>query len=518
MAKKTIVFFIIFLVMAALVAGCSPGAKNTAPEPTENMPSVYTVADNVGDWGFPAPYSHYLRGPGYIRMSLIFDTLVWKDENGIKGLLAEKWHYDQEQNMYSFSLRKDVRWHDGKKLTAEDIAFTFDFTKRYPYPWCDTSIVEKVEAEDDYTVKIFLKEAYAPFLTNIAGCLPIIPKHIYQNVENPSNFKGTKAVTGTGPFKLLDYNKEHGTYLYEANENYYLGKPRVDRIRFVKVSGQMIPAALQKGTVNAGEIPPEVVSKFQQNFKVLSSGHDWNAKLIFNHNIKPFCEKEFRQAVAYAIDRNRLVKISQRGHALAGSPGMLPPDSFWYAPEIKKYEFNPELSRKMLKKLGCNQQNFEILTTSRFSRDAELIKEDLEKVGLIVSIRSLEDKTLDARIEDWDFQMAINGHGGLNGDPQCFNKFVLGGDFNSVRYRKNEELVAMLEKQLSIMNDERRREVVREIQEVYAAELPALTLYYPNWHWAHDGKVGLYYTPGGVSIGIPVPLNKLAFLEGHNVR
>ena len=78
---------------------------------------VLTIADATGDWGFPSPYGHYSRGPGYIRMSLIFDTLIWKDDRGFVPALAESWEYLADENAYVFHLREGVTWNDGQPFT-----------------------------------------------------------------------------------------------------------------------------------------------------------------------------------------------------------------------------------------------------------------------------------------------------------------------------------------------------------------------------------------------------------------
>jgi len=526
--KRLLAVLTLCLLVVVGFAGCTDPVSDTESGVNHgagNEPVTYTIADTVGDWGFPAPYTHYPRGPGYIRMSFIFDTLIWKDQNGLTGLLADNWQYLPEENAYLFNLRQDVKWHDGKPFTAQDVLFTFHYVKEHPYGFSDTSMIKNAAAPDDYTVKVYLVEAYAPFLTNVAGTLPILPAHIYQDIDDPESTKEPEAAIGTGPYKLVDYNQEQGTYLYQANENYYLGRPRVDKIRLIKVSEQMTPAALLDGTVQAGAVPSEMMEKFKnQGYAALASGHDWAAKLMFNHHQEPFANQKFRQAIAYAIDRDKLVAISQRGHALAGSPGFLPPDHPWYSAKINQYAYQPEKSKELLAELGYQFKNgllekegrpltLELLIKTRFGRDAELIKQDLEQVGIKVVVRSLEDKTADAKINGWDFQLALSGHGGLGGDPEIFNKNVLGEGFNSARYYKNETLTALLREQAAIMDSVERARRVAEIQRIYAQELPALTLYYPDSYWVHNGELDLYYTPQGVASGIPIPLNKLSFIQ-----
>ena len=480
-------------------------------------PQVYTIADTTGDWGFPAPFTHYNRGPGYVRMSLIFDTLLWKDETGnLVGALAKDWEYIEEEKAFIFQLRPGVKWHDGEYFTASDVVFTFSYLKKHPYSWVDTGVVKEVVALNDEEVKVYLEKDYAPFIVNVAGTMPILPEHIYQNIDNPLEYTEEDALIGTGPFKLVDYNKEQGTYLYERNDNYYLGQPKVERLRFIKLNEQMIPQAILRGEVNAGPVPPEMIDTFKEKgYTVLISDYNWNAKLKFNLRQEPFSDLRFRQAIAYGIDREKLVNISQRGHGLEGNPGFIPPDSPWYYPEVEQYEYNPEKARELLKEMGYGGETLklELLTSARFSSDAELIKNDLEKIGISLEIRVLDDKTVDARTQEWAFQMVLSGHGGLGGDPQFVNNMVLGDSFHSARYHSNQELKELLEKQLTIIDVSERKEVLAQIQKIYAEDLPALTLYYPNSYQVRDNQVNLYYTLGGLASGIPVPLNKLSFIE-----
>ena len=226
MQSKTCRLLPLLLTMVVLAATLVlPGCDNTPQETVS-----YTIADTTGDWGYPSPYSHYSRGPGYVRMSFIFETLVWKDDSGFIPQLAESWEYIEADNAYRFNLQHGVTWHDGEPFTADDVVFTINYCMQHPYQWVDSSIVSSAEALDDYTVVLYLSQPYAPFFQNFAGVLPILPQHIWQDVTEPETFLGEEAVIGTGPFTLGDYNKEQGTYLYLAYDDYYLGTPAVDEL------------------------------------------------------------------------------------------------------------------------------------------------------------------------------------------------------------------------------------------------------------------------------------------------
>jgi peptide/nickel transport system substrate-binding protein len=503
---------------------------------TSVLAVTYTIADPTGDWGYPSLYGMYPRGPGYVRMSLIFDTLVWKDKGGIIPALAESWVYMPEKNAYIFNLRQDVTWHDGKRFTATDVVFTLNYIKQHPWEWVDSNIVKEAEEIDEYVVEIYLSKPYAPFLTNVAGTLPVIPKHVWEGVEKPDQFMSKEALIGTGPYRLADYNKAQGTYLYEAYEGYYLGKPKVDTIGFVKVNTEMAPTALKKGEVNASSVPPEILDELRsKGLEIAEEPPTWAAKLIINHKKEPLSSKEFRSALAYAIDREKIVRIAKRGHAVSGSMGLIPPSNrSWHNPNVRKYAHDVTRAKSIIDDMGYTMDKdgyyhkddkrleFELLAGSvfreEFSRIGELIKSDLEEVGVKINLRGLESKVADARIKNWNFDLAVGGHGGLGGDPVALNRNITGEGFNSARYFQNEELVTLLKKQLQEMDIEKRKQTVYRIQNIYAQELPAITLYHPKWYWAHDGTVDIYYTDGGLALGIPIPINKLSFLEYHKQR
>lgn len=527
--RRLLVLLIVLMLLPAVVAGCG-GEREAAVAPDGGRIPVYVIADATGDWGFPNPYTHYERGPGYIRMSLIFETLVWKDAGGMVPALAESWRYDEDENSYTFVLRDDVAWHDGQPFTADDVLFTFEYLKEHPYPMAKADCIEAVTAEGN-EVTFKLSRPYAPFLEWVAGTIPILPRHIWQDVDHPEDFRAPESAVGTGPFRFGDYNKEQGTYLYLANDDYYGGKVMVEELRFVKVAEEMTAAALRSRQVNAGSIRPEVAGALDQDgYTVMHSPYYWNAKLMINHTKAPLSSREMRQALAYAIDREELVAIAKQGEAVPGSAGLVPPDSEWFAPNVEQYPCDPARTSALLEELGYVRQGdgyvkdgkpleLELIYSAgmagatSFTRDAEMLKTQLERAGFKISLRNMEAKTVDDRILNWDFDLALSGHGGLGGDPEQINQAVIGKGFNSARYEANAELVDLMKKQVNIMDHGARLEAVQRVQELYAADLPALTLYYPKWYFAHDGTVDLFYTPGGVALGVPIAINRMVFVE-----
>jgi len=209
---------IVTLVVAALI--CSAAfmafsatalAEEDGVAATDGDKIVKSVGGEPGtsDWRFPSPFAFYPRGPGYVRMSLLFDTLTWKDANGVIPALANGWRVSDDGKTWTFYLNKDAKWHDGVPFTASDVEFTIEYMQEQEgaFKWFESiDYIESVEIVDDYTIIISLNEPMASFLVDIAGNIPIIPEHIWSGVSDPSKFTDDDAVIGTGPMKLVEWS------------------------------------------------------------------------------------------------------------------------------------------------------------------------------------------------------------------------------------------------------------------------------------------------------------------------
>jgi peptide/nickel transport system substrate-binding protein len=495
------------------------------------------IADKAGDWGYPNPYLGYARGPGYMRMHFIFDTLVWKNETTqYIPLLAENWEYLSEEDAYVFHLNKDVKWHDMKPLTAEDIVFTIQYMKEHPYGWIVLDSVDRGEALDEHTVKIHMNGPYAPFMEDIGGTMPILPEHIWKDVENPMDFTDETAFIGSGPYTYVDFSKEHGTYQYRSFDEYYLGKPIIDQLIYVKTGDPQM--SLQRNEVDFASIKPDFIEPMKEKgFIVIKGPHYWNKKLMINHNIEPLDNITFRQALAYAINQSEFVDKSLRGHGKPASYGLISSECEWISPNVPDYPYDLDKAMELITSLGYelkdgffmkNGETLELqILVSMIStggeatpdRDGEIIKNQLEKAGIKVDLTSLDTKIVDTKVINWDFELAISGHGAIGGDPKIlYEKTIqVSGTKpspNCARYNKSEELNELLDGVIHEMDPQKRKEIVFEAQNVYARELPAISLYYPTWYNAYDPDAGVewFYTIGGVAKGIPIPQNKLALL------
>lgn len=274
-------------------------------------------------------------------------------------------------------------------------------------------MVEKVEAVGDYQVKIHLKEVYAPFITDVAGNVPIIPKHIWEKVEEPEKFNTDEAVIGSGPFKLAKYDIDDGSYIFEANTDYFLGRPVVDQLI---LSPNSQPAlALKSGELDAAQrlsYGEAMELKKEGKFNVIEGPGLWVYRMYFNYQIPEFNQKELRQAIYYGINREEIVKKAIKNAGTSGNPGHIHPDSEWYSSKVKEYTFDVEKAKELIKETGLDTAtlDYELLVTEDKVNEAEMIKKYMEDIGINITVKAMDRKSADALIGEGKFQIALNGH------------------------------------------------------------------------------------------------------------
>jgi peptide/nickel transport system substrate-binding protein len=526
MGKRLLATFALLLTVA-LVAGCGKPAPAATEDPaTSTSPAsgAKTLTLPGEDWGYPSPFAFYARGPGYIRMSLLFDTLTWKDEQGVIPWLADEWSVSEDGAEWIFTLHPGVTWHDGQPLTAKDVAFTFEYFKEHQgaFKWSwPVGKVDSAEALDEETVVVNLTEAIAGAHEGLIGSLPIIPKHIWENVDDPAKLISEEAVVGSGPFRLTEYSKEEARYIYEANADYFRGPPTVDILTFIKVENQAL--ALETGTIDYASFSGneiEAAQAFQhgddatREWRVIEGPSFWVLQMIFNTQRAPFDDVELRRAVAHAVDRQRVVDQVTHGGAIVANLGILSPFTDWHNPDLPVYEYDPVQARTLLEEAGVTDLSLTLITTGEFAREAELVQADLEALtgsssSVEVEVQIGDYSTIDGLLREGNFDLAINGHGGIA------NPAMLETPTWPAQAYSNSAYDELYEQQAATIDEEQRRELVWQLQEIIAQDLPVLTLYHPKMWTVYDASTldTWFYTQGGVGLGIPLSMNKLIFLR-----
>ena len=559
--KKVLAGFTAAAIAASMITGCGAGAKTetavsteaetTAAEEKETTAAetvqdtekrkerILTVSGN-GDFGFPSVYTISPKGQGYMTLSYIFDTLMWKDESGLVPYLAEDYSVSEDGLTYTFQLRKGVSFTDGTPFTAEDVKFTFDYMKEHPYKWVSVSMVEEASVVDEHTVEIKLNKTYNPFLSDVAGSLPILPKHIWENVTEPETFTEPEAAISTGPFILENYDSAAGTYTFKANEDYFYGDVQIDKLVIANVSGGDSKEALLSGEIAAA---PNISYKAAMSLKdspeytVLEGPGLSVTRLYFNFDEEAMAVKEIRQAMYHAVNLDEIVEKAYGGAGYPGSAGHVQPGTPWYNPDVRQYAYDVETAKKMLSEARAADSNgdgileyngeemsYTLTFTENDEKLAELLVSYMKAVGIELVPQSADDATVKAAISEGNFELAFNTNGSFGGDPVFLSRFATVGADGAPSVTgqggktwESEEYNRIYNESAVEQDDVKRHEQVNELQEIIAEELPCLTLYYKKAVAAYNNTIfdGFYYTPDGISIAVPFIMNKLVFVSGQ---
>ncbi|MBE4907156.1 hypothetical protein IMZ08_03665 [Bacillus luteolus] len=291
---------------------------------------------------------------------LIFDALLSQDINGAPiPNLAEKYTFDKAKNTYTFTLRKGVKFHDGKPMTAKDVVFSY---KMYMDPKSinsykgDFESIESVTANGDHTVVIKLKEKDVLFLTNVVTGAAVLASHQFPKgvADYNSNNKVHRNPIGTGPFKFKEW-KAAERIVVVANKEYWNGRPYLDQVITRILPDSNVEAInLLKGSVDfvealdAAQLPQ--VSK-NKALKTISYDYGRFDFLGFNSKVAPFNDEKVRKALALGLDRQSIVSKVQLGRAYLAS-GPMHPKIPQNNPNVKALPFDIKQAAKLLDEAG----------------------------------------------------------------------------------------------------------------------------------------------------------------------
>lgn len=508
-------------------------------------PVTLTMAGE--DVGLPSPFT-YQRGPGYVQTSLIYDTLLWKDASG-KYLpwIASGFERSDDGRTYTFSLRDGITWQDGRPLTAQDVAFTFDYFAEHADQIPPTVIlvpvpqIEEVRATDRRTVVFRLSAPTATFEQfGGAGGIPIVPKHVWSQISEPAKVSDVEALVGSGPYRLESYEPGQGAYLYTAFDEHFVGRPVVRRIEYRPVDDDL--SALLAGQLDQGGRPglrPAALAPFRERseFEIMEApvgnfgfGLYWNLA-----EGGALADVNFRRACARATNRQQMVERLFGGNATVGNPGWIPAGNPFHV-DVEQYPYDLAAANRMLDEAGYERSGSEelrqgpddqalsfslLFNNERPMPVVELLVADLRQLGVELKPEGLDPPTFNQRMIKGDSEMSLIGFGGMNTDQEPdYVREVYSSKTKTTQHAQgyqNEEFDRLAQKQLTTLDTDQRKQIAARMQEIVASDLPLLPLVYPTFFFVVSNRAfdGWYYTTGGVGGTVPSLENKHAFLTGR---
>jgi peptide/nickel transport system substrate-binding protein len=533
MASSSTVFII--LIFMLLTAGCKQKVKlpeTAADLQAANDQPAYGDAVIEGTIGEPSNLIPMLASDSasHSVAGQIFNGLVKYDTDlSVIGDLAESWDISKDGLVITFHLRKGVKWTDGKEFTADDVMFGYKtiIDEKTPSAYKEDFLqVKKAEVMDKYTFRVTYEKPFAPALTSWTS-LVILPKHLLEGKDITKSDMVRNPV-GLGPYKLSKWVSGQELIL-ESNKDYFEGQPYIDRYLYKVIpdSATMF-LELKTGGIDMMGLTPIQYTKqtdnvfFKNNFRKYRYPAFSYTHLAFNQKHPWFSDKRVRQAMSYAIDKNEIVDVVLFG---LGSPATGPyvPNTWPYNPNVRKYEYDPEKAKELLKEAGWQDRDgdgildkdgkpfkFTILTNAGNNlrkNTATIIQSRLEKIGVKVEIRTLEWSTfVNQFIDKKRFEAVLLGWSiGLDADQYDIwhSSKTKEKELNFISY-SNPEVDELLEKGRRTFNLDERKKAYFRIQEILADEVPYIFLYVPDaTPIVHARIKGIKPAAIGISYNLP---------------
>ncbi len=424
----------------------------------------------------------------------VFNGLVKFDKDAdIVGDLAESWEFESPTRLV-FHLRTGVKWHDGRPFTAHDVAFTYELTKSpklfTPYA-SDFRYVKSVKARDDHTVEVNYKEPYYKALS--IWMMGILPRHLWEKVEDPMTSPLNRKPIGTGPYRL-ERLENSGDVVLKANPDYFEHAPNIDTIHYHFIPDPttqflMLKARkLDLGSLTPLQIEKQIDRGFKEHYRIVRLPGRGYTYLGFNLKNDKFKDPNVRRAIDMAIDKEQLIRILFFSYGKV-CHGPFMPGTFAYPEDPPKSPYDPEKAKRLLKEAGYDKKNplsFTISTNANNSTRlyaAQIIQYQLGKIGVKVKIRAMEwqaflntvvtPRRYEAILLGWSLGLIPDAYALWHSDSD-----KLGG-FNLVGYH-NGEVDRLIEEAERTTDMAKVGKLYRKMFALIAADRPYVFLYIPD--------------------------------------
>jgi len=486
--------FVVALILLLLPLGCRRRSNVFVVALSDNVKTI----DPIGSPSVDAA-SERVR-------TLMFNSLVKKDEKfDYVPELASNIQRSADGLTFTFTLRDGVSFHDGRSFTSADAKYTLDTVLASTFAKAASffegsganrkAYINSIEAPDAHTLVIRLNNPWTGLLPNLVP-IAMIPSGSYESQKTHP--------VGTGPFKFKSYDSSQQVVEMEANQNYWDGPPKIPVLRARVISdSNAMQAELRAGRVDIAPLPtslsPDAIKALSSdpNLNVIQfAGSNLNL-LTFNTASSPLDNVKIRQAIAYSIDRESMIRDLVLGQAKIAH-SILPEASWAYTPG-QTYHYDPAMAKKLLDEAGFRDPDgdgpqmrwatpllFRISGSSAAARQyAGVIQNYLRSVGVPVSIETSEFTTMLDQLRYGQFQMTYGQWVGGNQDPIFYRDLFATSEIptqtraarNRSRY-SNLELDQILTQAANTYDHEKAAPLYARAQEIISRDVPVLPLWY----------------------------------------
>ncbi len=479
--KKVLGVLVAFLVLGS-TAPLAHGQSRISVGVTETMETFNPYGDSVA-----LLYSIWCQVMGCLGT---YDF----DKGEHVGMLVERWEV-KDPNTWLFYLRKNLRFHDGSRLTAADVVHSFNRIRNDPQSkqLQNVAPVASVAVVDDYTVRFTTKQPTAPLLEYLFDRFIVTSKAIYDKYG--PDVADRKYPIGAGPYKFKELIAGQ-RFVITKNLDYPGMKenrqaPDEVIFRIMREPEQRVTALLNGEVQIAQFVPPHMRERVERNpnLKVVSFDSAEIMFLAMSPKFKPWDNKLLRQAVSYAVDRDTIIATLLRGEA-ARLDGPIGPGQYGYDPNLQpRYTYNPEKGRELVKQAGFpNGVDVDFYTpVGRYTLDkqiAEAIVPMLHAVGIRAKLQTPEWATLWANVQVGKVPFYYMGRGGVVDPSVALSQYFETGGSPRIGY-SNPNLDRLLALERQSFDQAKRKKLLLEAMSLITEEAPA------HFLWRHQLLFGM---------------------------
>jgi len=449
---------------------------------------------------------------------LNYDLLVGYAPNGdVRPEIADSWTVSEDGLLWTFKIHPGITWQDGEPLTARDVAFTYNYiidNELGAFVTYTTNIKEAV-AVDDTTVEFHLSKPKANMLRL---WIPIVPEHIWSKVPGKSadTYQNKPPVVGSGPFQVIESKKGSYTRL-AANKDYWRGTPTLDEVIIEKYDNQdTMTMDLKSGAIDAAvelPVPQFNALKSEPGIKAVDADRKYLVELCMNvydsadSLANPVLrDTAFRQAISWAVDKQKIVDTCLGGYAQVGESILIPStDGAWTPSAAETFGYDLEKAKQMLEAAGFKDADGDGIREDKQGKPIELrlwtrtedpaqqragklIAGSFESISIGVALTVMNDGSIYDGLYNYkgdtyapDFDMYIWGWG-ANVDPDYMlaNFITAQIEWWNDPSWSNAEYDRLYGEQVSEMDWPTRQEQVARMQQIFYEDAPYAVLYYPQ--------------------------------------
>lgn len=428
--------------------------------------------------------------------------------------LAESWEFSEDGLTMTLKLVKNATFHDGVPITSEDVAFSIKTVQEnHPFKTMFAPVTS-VDTPDAHTAVLNLSQPHPALLLAMSSqLLPIIPKHVYGDGQDiKTHPQNSENVVGSGPFKLVEFNRDQNIVLERYDGFFMEGRPYLDKLVYRIIKDPSSRAiGLENGELHMSTFENTVRNiarmKENPNLTVTSEGYDavgaldW---LAFNTGSEgPTSNKLVRQAIAYAIDKKFILNALNMGLSTDAKTG-IHPGSPLYDDSVNGYDVDLDKANALLDEAGfakgADGKRFSLTMdygNTASKPQAEFVKASLSKVGIDVTVNSYVDfPTWAQKISNHDFDMTWDNVFNW-GDPvigvhrtYASNNIAKGVIWSNTQQYSNARVDELMDAGGKELDPVKRKAIYAEFQQIIAEDVPIYFMNASPYHTIYSNKVG----------------------------